>query len=325
MEERVIFIRSAGDAQRHLRALQKRTREINQPTRIVFDGWPSVHFNVKGKRYKGSLPTPLMKSLYEYQLAINRIYANVAYRSLTAKSLDESDKRATELNFKIEEGSSDGLASAWKFLNDLGDKLVSGLTPKDKMKVLLGLALLVGGYTAMHETYSYLETTQTEISKQKVEDHRHELEMGLLRDHEQLDHANEELNEAILGIVRSVPDATSLKVGVKKYNRTQIEKINENARATTVKGRADGNYVVKGLWDNGARWVITLVSQDGETEFKTDLYKSEDAFALMPSLQQSFGSQTPLYLNVEVRRKGDQITQARLVSPVAPSDDTASN
>jgi hypothetical protein len=313
-EERVIVITSAGDAMRHLRALQRRSRDIKQATRIEFDGWPFIAVNVKGRRYHSSLPTPLMKALLDYQGALNRIYADTVY-GMSAKSLDGEDRRATELMFVIKEGSSDSTAQGWQILNNLAEKLAGNMNSKHSLILLLGISLMIGGYLSFDRYLDHVDGAQKAEQAQLTERNRHALEMGLLRQYPELEKANEELSGATLGIVRAVPDASGVKVGVQKYKRSEIEAISETARTTTVPGTLSGHFVVKGLVNLDSRWLITLVGDDGETEIKTDLYKSEQAFKLMPILQDSFAKESPVFLELKVRKSGDKITQARIQSP----------
>jgi hypothetical protein len=312
-EERVITIRSTADALKNLRAAQARQREIRQPVRIVFEGWPSVHVNVKGRRYQSSLPTPLMRALLEYQVAINRIYADVAYGG-SARNLDDDDRATTELNFVIAKGSSDGIAEIWKIFNALGEKIANKMNSKDSIKVLLSIALMTVGYLAFENYHDHQAKGHAQENNLPGEMSNHALDPLLLRHHPEIDNANDELSNVTLGIVRAVPDASSVRIGKQKYKRADIEVITERARATSVPGRADGNYVVKGLVNLGVRWLITLTSSDEDIEIKTDLYKSESAIALMPILQESFNNESSVFLELKVRKIGEQITQARILS-----------
>jgi hypothetical protein len=321
METRQIVIRSAADAARHLRATARRTTEIQQRVEVRFDGWPSLHINVKGRRYHSSLTTPLMKAMLEYQVSLNRVYATSAYGA-SIRRLDDEDRAITELNFKISEGSSETEANLSAQLTNLADKLVDRLSPKQCVIVILSLALLAAGYFSFDKYLAYEESLQSTRAQAEVESHRYEVDMALIRENSELEEAYHEFGNAALSVIRSVPDATSVKIGSNKLNSQQIKAVNERSRVVSVSGRADGQYIVRALTDYADRWQITLIGEDG-AQIRTDLFKSEKAATLLPYLQTSFVEQRSMFVPLSVRRKGDQIVSARIEAPDGLSRESA--
>lgn len=302
---RVVTIRSSGDALRHLRAARGRTREINQPVDIRFEGWPVFSVNVKGRRYKSTLPTSLLRALVEYQDAVNKVHAVTVYESSSSRALTARDRQQLELVFKIEEGSTDGKADLAGWLNTLAQGLTDKLSSRDLMITTLAIALIVSGYFG----YSAHLDNRT---KALEESNRHELEMELVRNNADARVASDEFARAALNLVRQVPDATSVKVGKQKFDRADIEFLTERARGISVPKNIEGQFTIRSMKSLDGRWSLELVPEGSDISFKTDLFRAERAAESIADLSAAFAQEVPVYLSLSIRERDGVVTYSRI-------------
>lgn len=73
---------------------------------VIFDGWPTLNLNVKGRKFHQSLTPTVMRGLLEFQKGIYQSFAAAKY-NYPSKRLSESEKKDLEIRVDVHEGSSD--------------------------------------------------------------------------------------------------------------------------------------------------------------------------------------------------------------------------
>lgn len=308
-EVKEIVIRSEEDAVRVLEAALAGEINDDDSYLIKFDGWPVLDVDIKGSRYHSTVTTPLMKSLLEYQQVINRLYADSVY-SRGSKSLTEEDRSSLELTYKVSEGSSGVQAYLEESFNKLGEKMIDKMTGKELIITVLGLALTASLYFGHQNQLAHDASVAGE-------DNRSKLELRLVESNETIAKALQDTNQALIGIVKSAPDATQVSAGNAMFDREQIIQVSQKEREVAVPSRIDGSYYVVSIKSAADKWRLDVVRKDTEDLIKVDLFKGQHAAGGIDEIMSSFVREVPVYLHVLARVKDRKVVSASILGTKA--------
>lgn len=295
-----LTIRSETDAKQYLEYALSGAFD-NLSVLIKFDGWPKLDLNVKGDRYHSSIPTGLMKALVEYQSAINRAYASIAYGK-SVRSLTEDDRKEVELVFDVQEGSTDTEADLWETLSKMAEKAVERMTGKQLVITILGAALIGSlAWGGIH----WMDT-QAEMKK---EESKNELLKQVVHQNEHLLQLQADMQKTALSFVKGAYDAERISYGDVELNKPQIEAINQRSREASALNRIDGQYDVIQLKRYEDKWRIVLYS-DLTGQVQTDLYKGQKADLCIEEISLAFAKHTKVGLLVLGRYKSGVVQSA---------------
>jgi hypothetical protein len=316
-----LVIRSEDDARNHFEQALAGAFD-NLSVLIKFDGWPSLDIDIEGTRYHSSLPTGVLKALIEYQSAINRAYASIAYGK-TAKSLTEDDRKEVELVFNVQDGSTETEAHLWETLSTLGAKAIERMTGKHLVITVLGAAFLA---SATYGSVHWMDTQaaiQADASKQLMV-------AQILNQNEHLAQLQADLTKASYSLVKGAYDANKISYGDVELSKPQIEAINQRGREATAVHRIDGPYEVVQLKRFDDKWRVVLFSET-TGQIQTDLFRGQNAAQCIEEISLAFAKHTTVELLVLGRYKAGAIqsanilgsTQSGLLEPdVAHADNT---
>ncbi|MEH6365547.1 MAG: hypothetical protein V7764_04735 [Pseudomonas marincola] len=271
---------------------------------IKFDGWPSLDIDIEGDRYHSSLPTGVLKALVEYQSAINRAYASIAYGK-TAKSMTEEDRKDVELVFNVREGSTDTETELWGTLTTLGAKAIERMTGKQLVITVLGAAFLA---SATYGSVHWMDTqaaVQADASKQ-------EIVAQILSQNEHLAQLQTDLAKASLTLVKGAYDANKITYGDVELSKQQIEAVNQRGRETSEVSRIDGAYEIVQLKRFDDKWRIVLFSEK-TGQIQTDLFRGQNAAQCIEEISLAFAKHNKVDLLVLGRYKAGSILSANIL------------
>ena len=125
--------------------LRKATQgdEIPDDVELSFLGWPSLQYDFKGRDWNSTVPTRVMTPLLEVQKDVNRAYARAKYGEANLRRLKEDERDDLEIVVKVEEGSSLFSAELWKQINQIAKSITANMTGKEKVILVLGIALAI--------------------------------------------------------------------------------------------------------------------------------------------------------------------------------------
>ncbi|MCE0975124.1 hypothetical protein [Pseudomonas putida] len=293
----------------------------DQSVMIQFDGWPYFDVDIKGARYHSSLPTGVLKSFIEYQNAMNRAFASVAYGK-TAKGMSDEDRKDIELVFEIHEGTTDANAALVEPLTKLGEKAIERMTGRQLVLTILGAALILGGaWTAVHWMDKDAEV--------KIDAQKSALMTRVLVQNEHLAQLQADVSKSAMTLVKGAHDADRIKYGDVTLEKEQIDAINQRGRVATVPSRMDGHYQVLQLKRLDDRWRIVLYNEV-QGQFQTDLFRGQNAAKCIEEISTAFARHTTVDLFVLGRFKSGAVQSATIlgskghgliVPDVAPAPD----
>lgn len=298
-----LVIRSEADA---LAAVEQALQGgfDDQSVVIRFEGWPNFDVDIKGERYHSSLPTGVLKSLIEYQNAMNRAFASVAYGK-TAKGMTDEDRKDIELVFEIHEGSTDANAALVEPLTKLGEKAIERMTGKQLVLTILGSALILGGtWAGVHWMDKDAEV--------KIDAQKSALMTRVLVQNEHLAQLQTDVAKSAMSLVKGAHDAERIQYGDVTLEKEQIEAINQRGRVATTPSRMDGKYQVLQLKRLEDRWRIVLYSEV-YGQFQTDLFRGQNAAECVEEIATAFARHTEVELFVLGRFKSGDVQSATIL------------
>lgn len=217
----------------------------DEATYALSEEFKTLKIKVGGERYHSSIPAELARGLWQFQEALYKAVAFSIHGVEDIRKLTTEQREDFELNFKVQEGSTEILASIGKFIEKLGDG-ISTMSSKDKKQtILLISALLAGAFL----TNSYLnhdaEVTKVKADVQKVrlgkEEHENTIQAfaSLVGDNDKARAFQKAVEEGGQAVVKGADDATSVEVPGKKYTRNDIEDLTQRAPREPAKSESD--------------------------------------------------------------------------------------
>lgn len=304
-EVKEVVIRSESDALGIIEKAMAGQLSDDDSFLIKFDGWPIFDLDIEGDKYHSTVTTPMMKGLLEYQQVINRIFADNIY-SKGARALTEEDRANLELTFKVAEGSSDIQAQLGAAFNKFGEKMIDKMTGRQLVITVVGLALIAACYFG-HQTY-----TSSQLALLQ-ENNKSALEMRLIESNDKMSKALADTNQAIVGIVKSAPDATKVTAGNTVFDRADILQISQKEREATVLARMDGKYNIYSLRSFDDKWRMDIAPVGSDDSVKVDLYKGQHAAAAINEIMVALVEGQPVFLYVLARSKDGKVVSANVM------------
>lgn len=105
-----------------------------------------INIHVKGRDLDGTIPARYLPALLEYQESINRLYSYVKYKEYSVRRLTDEDKRAVEIVYRVEKGSSSFGAQMAPVLEKIGLEAASKMTGQQLLIFMSLSVVLLAGY-----------------------------------------------------------------------------------------------------------------------------------------------------------------------------------
>lgn len=272
---------------------------------LKFVGWPRLEITVKGERYNGTLTTSLMKALVDFQLHLNRAYAQAIY-GRGASALRQEERNALELVVEVRDGSTQIGADFGDFFTEMAKNAMEKMTGKQLATTICGIATLL---IASSSFDSYLEhSQQAEEAKQQ----REVIERLVEQQPKLADFARAQ-EDVMTALVKSVSDAQEVVLNNDvKLDSNQIAEIIKPERQKSEVTRLDGEYKISLLKNRPDSYRIDILRLEDDTEFSTELFKGHLSLSEMQLITDAFLSDKPINLAVVGRIRGEAISNAHI-------------
>ncbi len=168
---------------------------------------------IKGNEYHGTIPGELTRSLWTLQESLYRAAAEILHGQPNISKLTNEERLALQLNFEVKQGSSDISASTRLFLQQIAEGF-KDMESHDKKWVLLAAIIVLGGGYFASESYQTYSTNNAFI------EHAQTLVQPL----------NLALENGTTAIAKSSPNADSVSVGQRVYDKEAITQLNQKAQ-----------------------------------------------------------------------------------------------
>ncbi|PHM73654.1 hypothetical protein [Xenorhabdus kozodoii] len=131
-------------------------RTLNEPsfevdvTKLNFTVFQSVKFKIQGNetKYCGGITSSLAQGISDFQTELNKVFSIIRYNTDNLQKLSAQDKKALELTFVINAGSTEiitNLTNLFKSIGEACEKIMNGMTPRQKTICVLFISSVIGG------------------------------------------------------------------------------------------------------------------------------------------------------------------------------------
>ncbi|WP_267427081.1 hypothetical protein [Methylobacterium sp. GC_Met_2] len=298
--------------------------------------WVRAKFTFKGDGFNQSLFSSTMKGIIEYQNSYYRTVAQVLKKEPNIGRLTNEEKDAYELNFSIKEGSSEVDSDVYKQLAKLGEKVVQGMSPKQRYSLVILIALLLFGAYTVPRYLDHVENVKksdTELEEKKSSDERekHVVDAAREMSKETSEHMriladavkniqgareiNDESIDGIDSLVRHSYRASSVTLQGTTLQSEQIEEITRRTRrkpqditvrrpykVLAVDGTAERGFIVK-LQEPTSDGILTAILSDAVVREKYGRV-----------IQTALWAKSVINVQVAGRKIGEEIIDARIIS-----------
>jgi len=299
-----------------------RNEFVDKSIVLEFKNWPVLQIRFEGKGYDSVITPDIAEALLEIQTAINRAYARTIHHASNARALTADERQALQFKAKVEKGSSLINVDLGEFAEKIGLRMVDKMTPTDLIIVVLGLAVVGGGYLAFK---SYLKSkseeklidaeTQQRIALSQEETRRLEVMASVVKEHPAVRNAQEDFDNARREIVRSVGDADSVTVNGIKLDKETAKIIGSTKRSESKEVQLNGNYYV----------IATDHRQEGEVRLRVKNVDSNREFSAsfldhsldqhhIDAIQHAEWNKIQVYLSINATELRGEITTATVIS-----------
>jgi hypothetical protein len=201
-----------------------------------------ISMHIEGENYHGSFPGEFARGLWEFQEAIYNAVAFSLYGVEDIRRLTAEQKDDFKIVFELAEGSLDIGAMLETFL----EKFAEGITKMDsKHKVISVVAvalILTTGFGAVHLIDSNAEVKKAQVEAHaKVEEEQQRTEQfrvitDAMKGNAVVTQFAKASEDGSRAIVKRAQGATEIRVGSVKFDKDDIDEINQ--RATKEKATA---------------------------------------------------------------------------------------
>jgi len=114
-----------------------------------------INIHVRGRDLDGTIPARYLPALLEYQESINRLYSFVKYKEYSVRRLTDEDKRAVEIVYRVDKGSSSFGAQIAPILEKIGLEAASKMTGQQLLIFMSLSVVLLAGYGGLRLWLNY--------------------------------------------------------------------------------------------------------------------------------------------------------------------------
>ncbi|MBV1788348.1 hypothetical protein KQ940_09795 [Marinobacterium sp. D7] len=270
-------------------------KDADSALEIEFNGWPKFHVGIKGERYSGTLPGPLLTQLGKIQALSNTYYGRIVHGG-DARNIKKHEKAELELLFEVREGSTEIKADLTSFLTKLSEALSNNKTSRNAAIVIIVLALSVSGSVVIPEISEDL----TNQEKYRIELQERALEIAAEESDSAADFA-----KTYKEIISAASDATSIRIGGNELTEEQIQAISGSVRSGE-NVVLENEFHIEALRQYENHFTLTTRSEDGYTirARVSKAFLKKHPF-LLSEISTSLTSDTRVLLVISVKRYED--------------------
>jgi hypothetical protein len=325
-----IVIRNEEDAYRILQLAAR--DQIGSYGRIIFDGWPSLSFDLRGEKFEQSLTSTVMKGLIEFQKAIYQSYAVARFSSPT-KRLTEEEKDALELKVTVGRGSSAFEINFQVIAEKLIEHLGARMNPTEVLVTVVAIAAMYFGKSAY---LSFLNTRKdarmSEISDEtqrqtlqalqyvsEQETQRLAIIAEITAKDSRIEAINKLAHDAHVDVVKTLAAGTGSRIEGVDITPEVAEILTQNTRRRSSIVRIDGLYrLLKIDWTDPLK--LKVKAANVESGLQIDAEVQDDSFEgrYKEALKSAEWSRSPIALEVHARRVGEDDYRDAVILTATP-------
>lgn len=289
---------------------------------LNFDGWPIVSVRVCGKGYDSTITPEMAQAIIEVQHAIHRSYARVVHNKTDARGLRNDEKNQLRLKAKVKKGSTGIEFDLTEYAKALTSQVIGKVTPEQVVIMVLGAALVAGGYLAYK---AYLNArvqektvdaeTHKAIALSAEETKRHAiLADALTRDH-RLPLVKEDFDLARNELLKGVADGKTLEVDGLAISGEVARKLATSTRMESAETQVNGNYLIVEVHHSVPNEVRLKVNRciDGRDFYAKFRDESLDQEQIR-LLQEAEWKRSKVYLVINATELRGEVTTATVIS-----------
>jgi len=114
-----------------------------------------IQIHVKGRDLDGTIPARYLPALLQYQESISRLYSYVKYKEYSVRRLTDEDRRAVEIVYKVDKGSSSFGAQLAPILEKIGLEAASKMNGQQLLIFMSLSVVLLAGYGGLKLWLNY--------------------------------------------------------------------------------------------------------------------------------------------------------------------------
>lgn len=288
---------------------------------VIFEGEiAQIRIDIDGARYHSTIPGELARGLWEYQEAMYKAVAFALYGVEDIRRLTNAQRHEFELLFEVKDGSTDLIAKLKDFLAKLGEGFLT-MDSKHKAYVLVAVAVMLSsGWAATAIVESQAAVKKEEIKAQLIvrqeEEKTRQFEVlgKVANANSVVATFSKASEEGARSIVRSTPDATKIKIGRAKIDRSDIEEINQ--RSPKDKATAEiiqEDFRVFGAFARDASATKYVLARRDGTEFTVIVNHEDHSPADLEKIWAAARDRKPISLEVNATLIRGAIRAAQIV------------
>lgn len=232
---------------------------------------------LEGANFCGTVPSDMALSLWKLQTAYYKMVAQILHGSPSA-SLSSEEKEKHKLIFKIDKGSTNGIASIDGSIIDLASQAL------DKMgswQTLLTIILICGTLLG-YKWIAHLTEKKRVESEDAKEVERQETIRQIFESHKEIFKAALDAGrEGRTAIIKGTTGITKAKIGAREYDEQSIEEIRRRAARVRATSSTEHLCITVDELDARDKENPTLVVHDKESDlvFKASLDLNPDDYS----------------------------------------------
>lgn len=317
-----ITLSTLDEALEYLQKIVNDDHTVPNIQRFEFAGELSeIRFKIDGDRYNGTVPGTLARGLWEFQ---QEIYRAVAFCTTGYDNIGRisGSLEPYTLNFKVSEGSTSLLAHTKELAKALQEGFIS-MNSRHKAIVLIFAIAALATSIPIYMLKSQQISLDAELELERERTKQMELIAGLAANNSHAQRWLDAGENGVKAIVKSAPDAQSIKYGEAVLTQGDIQEINSRSSRETPKTEPIHEaFRIIGFKRQGDEGLsrFTLGSEHGE--FNAILDEENFPREKIDKFWRAAQHNQPIELEVQVNKVGDEIRGAFVTDiPLQPSMD----
>lgn len=237
----------------------------------------NLKITLEGTNFCGTVPADMAHSLWKLQVAYYRMVAQILYGSPSA-SLNSEEKEKYKLVFKIDKGSTNGVANIDHSFFDLASQALDKMEP---WQILLAVGFLCATYLGKNIISHFTEKKKIEVEAAK-ETERQETIRKMLDTHKNIfDAAFEAGRDGRMAIIKGTTGVTKANIGIHEYDEKKIAEIRRRAARVSATSATEHLCITVDELDARDKDNPTLIvhEKNSNTTFKALLALNPDDYS----------------------------------------------
>ncbi|GHD59802.1 hypothetical protein [Jeongeupia chitinilytica] len=293
----------------------------NEHIDFTFEDWPNVHVKFTGQGYDSVVTAEMALAIVEFQHAVNRAYARLAYNQPNARFLKDVERDAIRIKAKVEKGSTEITLPLGDVIPKIVETLASKMTPEQLVITVIGVAAVIAA-PVMYKAYLASRTREKEIDAETTktiamtEQQTKQLEIfaKAMAKEPRLELIREDFDVARNEILRGVADADKVEVDGVVVSAPIAKKLATAPRTASKDIQLNGTYLIQQV-DHSADGEVRLsLYRPGTDRLFSARFRDQSLEqSEIKLLQEAEWSRSKVYLSINATELRGEITSATVV------------